>query len=109
MMLQQPEPDDYVVATGESHSVREFLELAASICGVDWKKHIEKDPRYFRPTEVNDLCGDSSKARKKLGWAPKVTFTELVKMMVQTDLELAQQEKTLTKAGHVVERGASQQ
>jgi GDPmannose 4,6-dehydratase len=109
MMLQQPEPDDYVIATGESHSVREFMELAASIAGVDWKKHTEKDPRYFRPTEVDALCGDSSKARRKLGWAPKVTFTELVNMMIETDLELARQEKTLTRAGHVVERGASQQ
>jgi GDPmannose 4,6-dehydratase len=108
MILQQPEPDDYVVATGESHSVREFLELAASICGVDWEKHVEKDPRYFRPTEVDALCGDSSKARAKLGWAPKVTFPELVNMMVQSDLELAQQEKTLAKAGYVIERGASQ-
>jgi GDPmannose 4,6-dehydratase len=108
MMLQQPEPDDYVVATGESHSVREFLELAASICGVDWEKHVESDPRYLRPTEVDALCGDSSKAREKLGWAPKVTFPELVHMMVESDLELAQQEKTLTKAGYAVERGASQ-
>jgi GDPmannose 4,6-dehydratase len=108
MMLQQSEPDDYVIATGESHSVREFLELAASICGLDWKKHVENDPRYFRPTEVDALCGDSTKARAKLGWTPTVTFFELVSMMVDGDLELAKQEKTLTKAGHVVARGASQ-
>ncbi len=110
LMLQQPEPDDYVIATGESHSVREFLDLAASHCGVDWHKHVEKDPRYFRPTEVDLLCGDASKARKKLGWTPKVTFPELVKMMVEHDLELAEQEKTLAQAGHhVVPRGSSHQ
>lgn len=110
MMLQQLEPDDYVIATGESHSVREFLTLACSLCGVDWQKHVEEDPRYYRPTEVNSLCGDASKARKKLGWAPKVAFPDLVKMMVEHDLELAQQERSLIRAGHhVVQRGALQQ
>lgn len=108
-MLQESEPDDYVIATGKAHSVREFLDLAASYCGINWQKHVEKDPRYFRPTEVNFLCGDASKARKKLGWAPKVSFPELVKMMVEHDLKLAGQERTLTDAGHVVQRGASQQ
>jgi GDPmannose 4,6-dehydratase len=109
LMLQQPEPDDYVIATGESHSVRDFLDLAASYCGVDWQEHVAKDPRYFRPTEVDFLCGDASKARQKLGWAPKVTFPELVEMMVKHDLEVAEQEKTLTRAGHrVAHRGASQ-
>src|ERR1700732_4193589 len=109
LMLRQPEPDDYVIATGESHSVRDFLDLAASYCGVDWQEHVAKDPRYFRPTEVDFLCGDAGKARKKLGWSPKVTFPELVKMMVEHDLELAEQEKTLTRAGHqVAHRGASQ-
>jgi GDPmannose 4,6-dehydratase len=108
MMLQQPEPDDYVIATGESHSVREFLELAATYCRVDWRKHVKADPRYLRPTEVDFLCGDASKARAKLGWAPEVNFPDLVKMMVDNDLELAEQERTLTRAGHVVQRGASQ-
>jgi GDPmannose 4,6-dehydratase len=109
LMLQQPEPDDYVIATGESHSVREFMDLAASYCDIDWHKYVEQDSRYLRPTEVDFLCGDASKARKKLGWAPKVAFPEVVKMMVEHDLELAQQEKTLAKAGHVIQRGASQQ
>jgi len=109
MMLQQPEPDDYVIATGESHSVREFLDLAASICGVDWKRCVELDPRYLRPTEVDFLQGDSSKARAKIRWKPRVSFAELVRMMVEPDLELAHQEKTLSEAGHrVVQRGLSQ-
>jgi len=108
MMLQQSEPDDYVIATGESHSVREFLDLAAAHYCLDWHEYVKTDPRYFRPTEVDVLCGDSSKARKKLGWAPKVSFSELVKMMVESDLEAAEQERTLTRAGHVVQRGASQ-
>jgi len=108
LMLQQPAPDDYVVATGESHSVREFLDVAASCCGLDWKSHIETDPRYLRPTEVDALCGDASKARTRLGWKPKVSFEQLVSMMVEHDLELAQQEKTLHDAGHrVVTRGLS--
>lgn len=109
MMLQQSEPDDFVVATGESHSVREFLDAAGACLELDWKKHVHEDPRYFRPTEVDFLCGDASKARAKLGWAPKVTFPELVRRMVEHDLELARQEKTLTRAGHrVAQRGASQ-
>jgi GDPmannose 4,6-dehydratase len=107
-MLQQPAPDDYVVATGESHSVREFLNIAADRCGLDWKQYVETDPRYLRPTEVDALCGDSSKARAVLGWKPKVSFTELVAMMVDHDLELARQERTLAEAGHkVVARGLS--
>jgi GDPmannose 4,6-dehydratase len=108
-ILQQPEPEDFVIATGESHSVREFLDLAAARAGVDWARHVETDPRYFRPTEVNDLYGDASKARAKLAWKPLVTFEELVHMMMDHDLELARQEKTLASAGHrVVPRGASQ-
>jgi GDPmannose 4,6-dehydratase len=108
LMLQQPSPDDYVVSTGESHSVREFLQLAADICGVDWERHVKTDPRYFRPTEVDFLLGDSSKARRQLGWKPRVSFEELVRMMVEHDLELARQERTLAEAGHTVFRGASQ-
>jgi GDPmannose 4,6-dehydratase len=109
MMLQQSAPGDYVIATGESHSVREFLEAAADRCGLDWKKHVEHDPRYFRPTEVDFLLGDSAKARAALGWRPRVSFEQLVHLMVDHDLELARQERTLTQAGHkVVQRGVSQ-
>ena len=88
MMMQQAEPDDYVLATGETHSVREFLDLAFDHAGLDWKKHVEIDPRYFRPAEVDLLLGDSTKARQKLGWQPRVSFPELVRMMVDADLEL---------------------
>ncbi|MGA3185929.1 MAG: GDP-mannose 4,6-dehydratase [Bryobacteraceae bacterium] len=108
LMLQQPEPDDYVVATGEAHSVREFLDIAAERCGLDWTQHVETDARYLRPTEVDALCGDASKARTKLGWKPKVSFEQLVVMMVERDFELARQERTLAAAGHVVvSRGLS--
>ncbi len=88
LMLQQNEPDDYVIATGETHSVREFLEVAFDHAGLDWKKHVEIDPRYYRPAEVDVLIGDSSKARQKLGWAPKTKFADLVKLMVDADIEL---------------------
>ena len=87
MMLQQPEPDDYVVATGETHSVREFLEKAFGHAQLDWKDFVEIDPKYFRPTEVDLLLGDSRKARRVLGWEPQVSFEQLVRMMVDTDLE----------------------
>ena len=87
LMMQQPEPDDYVLATGETHSVREFLDVAFKYVGLDWQQYVEIDPRYFRPAEVDLLLGDSSKARKKLGWQPKVGFQELVRMMVDADLE----------------------
>jgi GDPmannose 4,6-dehydratase len=108
MMLEAPDPGDFVVATGESHSVREFLEAAAERLGLDWKKVVETDPRYLRPTEVDYLMGDSSKIKTTLGWRPKVGFEELVRLMVDHDLELAVQEITLARAGHkVVLRGAS--
>ncbi|HZS70320.1 MAG TPA: GDP-mannose 4,6-dehydratase [Candidatus Acidoferrum sp.] len=108
LMLQQPEPRDYVIATGESHTIREFLDLAAAYCELDWTKYVEKDPRYFRPTEVDHLLGDSSKARRELGWRPKVGFDDLVKMMVEHDLELARQEQLLAEAGHhVIVRGSA--
>jgi GDPmannose 4,6-dehydratase len=100
LMLQQEQPDDYVIATGESHSVREFCEAAFDYAGLDWRKHVELDPRYERPTEVDALCGDSSKARRVLGWEPLVSFPELVRLMVDADLELARQECTLKSAGH---------
>jgi GDPmannose 4,6-dehydratase len=93
LMLQAKEPDDFVIATGETHSVKEFLELAASYAGVDVKDKVEIDPRYFRPTEVDLLIGDAEKARRELGWKPKVGFEELVKKMVEADLELAASEK----------------
>jgi len=87
MMLQQERPDDYVIATGETHSVREFLDEAFGYLDLDWNKHVEIDPRYFRPTEVDLLLGDASKAKTLLGWKPKVRFKELVKLMVDADLE----------------------
>ena len=92
LMLQADRPGDYVVATGETHSVREFLELAAAHAEVDLKDRLVIDPRYFRPAEVELLLGDSSKIRKSLGWAPRVGFRELVKMMVEADVELARRE-----------------
>jgi len=108
LMLQQAAPDDYVIATGESHSVREFLDLAAECAGVDWNKHVELDPRYLRPTEVDHLMGDATKARTQLGWKARTSFSELVRMMVEHDLELARQEQTLSKAGHsVLVRGSA--
>jgi GDPmannose 4,6-dehydratase len=108
-MLQEPSPDDFVIATGESRSVREFLNHAAACCGLDWSQYVETDARYFRPTEVDFLMGDSSKARARLGWKPQVSFEELVRMMMEHDLDQAHQEKTLSEAGHrVVQRGVSQ-
>jgi len=92
LMLQQDEPDNYVIGTGESHSVKEFLEEAFGYVGLKWKQYIKIDPRYFRPTEVELLLADPSKARKKLGWQPKVTFKELVRIMVDADMEAARLE-----------------
>jgi GDPmannose 4,6-dehydratase len=88
LMLQQPKPDDYVIATGETHSVREFLELAFDHGGLNWKKHVKIDPRYFRPAEVDVLIGDYRKARRKLGWKPKTKFADLARLMVDADIEL---------------------
>lgn len=87
MMLQQEIPDDFVIATGETHSVREFLELAFDYVGLDWKRHVVIDPTYFRPTEVDVLQGDASKASKILNWKPKTSFLELVQMMVKADIK----------------------
>jgi GDPmannose 4,6-dehydratase len=89
LMLQQERPEDYVIGTGETHSVKEFLEEVFKYAGLDWKKYVEIDPRYFRPTEVELLLADSSKARRELGWSPRITFKELVKIMVDSDMELA--------------------
>jgi GDPmannose 4,6-dehydratase len=87
LMLQQDEPKDYVVATGETHTVREVLDLAFGHLDLDWKKYVKNDPRYYRPTEVDLLIGDPSKAKKELGWEPKVSFEQLISMMVKADLE----------------------
>jgi GDPmannose 4,6-dehydratase len=87
LMLQQDQPDDYVIATGESHSVRDCLDVAFGTLGLDWKPHVEIDPRYFRPTEVDHLHGDARKARERLGWQPKVRFRPLIEMMVRSDEE----------------------
>lgn len=87
MMLQQETPDDYVVATSETHSVREFLEEAFSIAGLDWKEFVKVDRKYFRPAEVDLLLGDPSKAQRTLGWTPKVGFKELVRLMVESDMD----------------------
>jgi GDPmannose 4,6-dehydratase len=92
LMMQQPKADDYVIATGETHSVREFLNAAFDYAGLDWKKHVEIDQRYFRPTEVDFLLGDATKARKVLKWKPKVGFQDLVKMMVDADLALVEKQ-----------------
>jgi GDPmannose 4,6-dehydratase len=101
-MLQHGQPDDYVIATGEAHTVRNFLDVAGAVTGVNWSRHVEIDPRYYRPTEVDFLLGDSSKARRTLGWEPKVSFDRLVEMMVQHDLEQAERDVLLEKAGHRV-------
>jgi GDPmannose 4,6-dehydratase len=92
LMLQQDRPDDYVIATGETHSVREFLEAAFGRAEMDWQRYVEVDPRYFRPAEVDLLLGDPSKANKILGWKPKVGFEELVRMMVDADMEAIRME-----------------
>jgi GDPmannose 4,6-dehydratase len=86
LILQQKEPDDYVVATNEAHSVREFAEKAFDVCGLDWQKYVKVDKRFLRPVDVNLLCGDYSKAKEKLNWKPEVKFDQLVKIMVKEDL-----------------------
>lgn len=102
LMMQQDEPDDFVIATGESHSVREFAECVFEELGLDYKQYVQIDPRYLRPAEVSYLLGDASKAKEKLGWTPQIGFRELIQMMTAADLELARREKTLTEAGHKV-------
>ena len=91
-MLQADEPNDYVIATGEMHTVREFLAAAAAILGLDWESFTEIDPRYFRPAELDEICGDASKARRELGWEPTVRFDELVRLMVEADVQLLDDE-----------------
>jgi GDPmannose 4,6-dehydratase len=90
LMLQQDTADDFVVGTGESHTVREFVELAFAHAGLDWKQHVEVDARYFRPAEVDCLRADASKAAKVLDWEPAVNFDELVRIMVEADMEAAE-------------------
>ena len=92
MMLQQDEPDDYVIATGETHSVREFLDEVGRVLDLDWSRYVSIDERYYRPAEVDLLLGDASKARARLGWEPRTSFTELVRLMTEGDLELARKE-----------------
>ena len=99
LMLKQDIPDDYVIATGETHSVREFLDEAFGYLDMDWEEYVEIDPRYYRPSEVDMLVGDASKAKRILGWEPKVTFKELVRMMVDEDLKLAERERLVSGQG----------
>jgi GDPmannose 4,6-dehydratase len=101
-MLQHSSPGDFVVATGEAYSVRDFLDAAFTHAGLDWHEFVELDPRYLRPTEVDYLLGDATKAKNAFGWTPTVKFKELVAMMVDHDIELANQETTLINAGHDV-------
>jgi GDPmannose 4,6-dehydratase len=97
LMLQQREADDYVVATGQTHSVREFLEEVFGYLNLDWHQHVEVDPRYFRPAEVDALLGDAGKARRALGWTPKITFKELARLMADADWKLAKRERILAE------------
>jgi len=107
LMLQAGQPDDLVIATGRSRSVLEFLQEVFALLGLKWKEHVQVDPRYFRPAEVDSLQGDASKAERVLGWRARTDFSALVKMMVEHDLELARQECTLAQSGHrVAPRGA---
>jgi GDPmannose 4,6-dehydratase len=87
LMLQQDTPDDYVIATGETHTVKELVQVAFDHAGLDWEKHVKLDPAFIRPAEVDLLIGDPAKAKKQLGWTPKVSFEQLVKMMVDSDIE----------------------
>lgn len=87
LMLQRPQPDDYVIATGETHSVRELCHVAFGLAGLDWERHVKVDPRYFRPTEVAELCGDPSKAERELGWRARTRFRELIELMLAHDLQ----------------------
>lgn len=97
LMLQQEKPDDFVIATGETHSVREFLEEVFGHLELDWKKYVEVDPRYFRPAEVDSLLGDAAKARRILNWTPKITFKALAKLMTDADRKLARSEMVLAE------------
>ena len=106
LMLQQDDAEDYVIATGETRSVREFVEEAFGLLNLDWREHVRVDTRYFRPAEVDLLLGDSSKAAKKLGWKPKIPFSHLVKMMVEHDWAIAREERLLARHRRVERRRA---
>ena len=99
LMLQQDQPDDYVVATNETHSVREFCQESFQLLGLDWEKYVSYDARYERPAEVDLLIGDPAKAKRQLGWEPKVKFKELVKLMIDADLVLAEKEARIASLG----------
>ena len=99
MMLQHEKPDDWVLATGETYTVKQYLEKAFEVVGLNWEDYVESSTKYFRPNEVNYLLGDSSKAQKELGWRPETSFNDLVKMMVESDIELAKREAVLIKEG----------
>ncbi|MDZ4800082.1 MAG: GDP-mannose 4,6-dehydratase [Bryobacteraceae bacterium] len=99
LMLQQDTPDDYVVATGKAFSVRDLLDISGEYLGIDWRDYVEFDPRYHRPTEVNHLLGDASKAKAKLGWTARTSFRQLVRMMAESDLEGAERSKMLEQRG----------
>jgi len=99
MMLQHDKPDDWVLATGETYTVKQYLEEAFKVVGLNWEDFVESSAKYFRPNEVNYLLGDSSKAQKELGWKPETSFNDLVKMMVESDIELAKREAVLIKEG----------
>ena len=98
-MLQQEKPDDYVIATGETHSVKEFLEVVFGCLDLNWQDHVEIDPRYYRPTEVDFLLGEAAKAKKVLNWEPKVTFKDIAIVMTDADMEIAEREKILKDHG----------
>lgn len=102
LMLQQDEPDDYVVATNEAFSVKQFLDESFGLAELDWRDYVEIDARYFRPAEVNYLLGDAAKITEKLGWQPKIRFKQLVALMYEHDLELARRERILSDSGHIV-------
>jgi GDPmannose 4,6-dehydratase len=105
LMMQQDDPDDYVVATGETHSVREFVELAFGLLDLDWHKYVKIDPRYFRPTEVDLLQGDSAKAQRLLGWQPTVSFRQLVRLMVEADWQVARRERLVKENSSLITTG----
>jgi len=108
LMLQQPEPDDYVIATGESHSVREFVELAFAHVGLCWRDYVRQDPGLFRPAEVDHLVGNAAKARRVLGWKPTVDFAGLVRMMVDADLQAVAKEIEAGSARASLKKGAAE-
>ena len=103
---EQEQPNDYVIATGATYSVREFVEATFAHLGLDWQQYVHIDPRYFRPTEVDLLLGDNSKARQLLNWQPKVSFHQLIKMMVESDWKLARQERLVKENQGFIENRA---